>query len=101
MEQVPGQAVAAFLQVAHALAFATIGFVVHQGEHVQGLGDAPVGGDRLAEPVETPAAGQHPQNVAGGHGTGVDRGHHPQMSGQCRRTRSSCRRLRAVAFSGP
>jgi hypothetical protein len=50
MEDLPGQPLAALLQVADALDVTPVGLVVEESQDVEGLEDPAPGGDRLAQP---------------------------------------------------
>lgn len=73
MEDLAGQGVPSFLQVAHGLDVAAVGLLGGQGADVHRLGDAAVGGDRLAERGGVAVALQHPDDVVGADLAGVDR----------------------------
>jgi hypothetical protein len=98
----PGQGVAAFLQVADALDVAPVGLVgVDVAEDVQGLEDPPVHRDGLAERGGVAIALEHGDHVVSADGAGVDRGDTRSMSSQFRLIFAVSTRPRAKAFSGP
>jgi hypothetical protein len=81
VEDVPPQVVPGFLQVAHGLDVAAVVGVVDEGQHVPGLEDPAVGGDRVAQRGGVAVAGDRPQHVVGAHRAGVDGGGDPQDVG--------------------
>jgi hypothetical protein len=56
VEYFPSQGVSSFLEVAHSFDAAPVGFAVDDRQDVQGLEDASVGGDRLAQRGGAPIA---------------------------------------------
>lgn len=62
----------ALLEIGLHLGLAAVAGLVDQTQDVQGHGDPPVGGDRVAERRGTAAAGQHPDHVVRAHGPGAD-----------------------------
>lgn len=81
VEDVPGQAVALFLQVPHALEVSAVAGVVGEGQHVQGFENAPVVRDRLTQVGEPPVVLQDPDHVVRGDLPRVHRRDHPQNVG--------------------
>jgi hypothetical protein len=70
----PGQRVAALLEVADALDVAPVTFVdIDVAEDVQGLEDPPVHRNRLPQRRGVPVALEHGDHVVGADGDGVDR----------------------------
>jgi hypothetical protein len=72
VEDLPGERVATLLEVRLGLDLPPVAGVVGQAQDVQGLGDPPVVGDRVAERGGAAVAGQHPDHVVRAHGAGVD-----------------------------
>ncbi|GAA2513067.1 hypothetical protein GCM10023100_64820 [Actinocorallia cavernae] len=63
MEDLPGEGVATLLEVRLALDLPPVAGLVGQAQDVQGLGDPPVVGGRVAERGGPAVAGQHPDHV--------------------------------------
>ena len=78
MEDLPGRSVAAFLEVGLHLDLPAVAGLVGQAQDVQGLGDPPVVGDRVAERGGAPVPGEHADDVVGADGAGVDGADDPQ-----------------------
>jgi hypothetical protein len=72
VEEVSGQVVAAFLQVAHAVDLRPVRGLIDIRQRVQGLEDPPVVRQRLTELGRVAAVGEHPQHVVGADRAGVD-----------------------------
>lgn len=77
VEDLPGEGVAALLEVGLAFDLAVAG-LVGQAQDVQGLGDPPVVGDRVAERGGAPVTRQYADDVVRAHGAGVDGADDPQ-----------------------
>ena len=78
VEDLPGQPMAALLQVADALDVRPVGLVVQESQDVEGLEDPAPGGDRLAQRGRVAVALQRPYHVVGTDRPGVDGRGDPQ-----------------------
>ncbi|MBB5107380.1 hypothetical protein FHS40_006497 [Streptomyces spectabilis] len=78
MEDLPGERVAAFLEVGLHLDLAAVSGLVGRAQDVQGSRDPPVVRDRVAKRGGATVAGQHPDDVVGADGSGVDGADDPQ-----------------------
>jgi hypothetical protein len=84
VEDVPGQVVAAFLQIAYALDLRPVRGLIDIRQHVQGLEDPPVVRQGLAELGRVATVGEHPQHVMRADRAGVDGPGQPQQIGPVR-----------------
>jgi hypothetical protein len=78
VEDLPGQFVAALLEVGLHLDLPPVAGLVGQAQDMQGLRDPPVVGDRVAQRCGASVAGEHPDDVVGADGSGVDGADDPQ-----------------------
>jgi hypothetical protein len=72
VEDLPGEGVAALLEVGLRLDLAAVAGLVGQAQDVQGLGDPPVVRDRVPQRGRPPVPRQHPDHVVRTEGAGVD-----------------------------